>query len=344
MLIKSQVIPLAVTLAVIVVSIIAFNEFNFEIEEEFSIQLKKWHSKGSFFNYNGQKVFYVYDEPEDVDPTNPVIVLLHGFPTSSYDYFSIWNQFIDINTNQNGNMKEKNAIMTFDYLGYGFSDKPMNYKYSVFDMADMIEKLLLHLNIQHISIVAHDISDTVAQEMIRRDNLKTTNHYKIERCILLNGGIMTSIYEPVLSQYALRNEYLSKVIASKYVMRFGFFKFSFSRLFGEFKKPSLRDLYDFYLGIRYNDGIERLPQTIGYMNEREEYGHIWYDALNETLLPVLFIYGPADPINPRNKFPQKLRKDLPRVKLSVLSDMVGHYPHHEDSFTVFQLIKSFLLK
>ena len=117
MLIKSQVIPLAVTLAVIVVSIIAFNEFNFEIEEEFSIQLKKWHSKGSFFNYNGHKVFYVYDEPEDVDPTNPVVVLLHGFPTSSYDYFSIWNQFIDINTNQNGNMKEKNAIMTFDYLG-----------------------------------------------------------------------------------------------------------------------------------------------------------------------------------------------------------------------------------
>lgn len=80
------------------------------------------------------------------------------------------------------------------------------------------------------------------------------------------------------------------------------------------------------------------------MNEREEYGNIWYDALNETSLPVLFIYGPADPINPRSKFTRKLRTDLPRVKLSVLSDFVGHYPHYEDSFTVFQLIKSFLLK
>lgn len=78
------------------------------------------------------------------------------------------------------------------------------------------------------------------------------------------------------------------------------------------------------------------------MKEREEFGSIWYDALNETSLPVLFIYGPDDPINPRDKFPQKLREDLPRVKLSILSEMVGHYPQFEDSFTVFQLIKNFL--
>ena len=78
------------------------------------------------------------------------------------------------------------------------------------------------------------------------------------------------------------------------------------------------------------------------MKEREEWGNVWYDALNETSIPVLFIYGPADSINPRDKFPQKLRVDLPRVKLNILSDMIGHYPQFEDSFTVFQLIKNFL--
>ena len=78
------------------------------------------------------------------------------------------------------------------------------------------------------------------------------------------------------------------------------------------------------------------------MQEREEYGSIWYDAINETTMPVFFIYGPADPINPRSKFPTKLRKELPRVKLTVLSEMIGHYPHFEDSYTVFELIKNIL--
>lgn len=78
------------------------------------------------------------------------------------------------------------------------------------------------------------------------------------------------------------------------------------------------------------------------MSEREQYGNIWLDALNETSLPVLFIYGPADPINRRELFPQKLRQDLPKIRLNVLSEMIGHYPHFEDFFTVFQLIVKFL--
>lgn len=78
------------------------------------------------------------------------------------------------------------------------------------------------------------------------------------------------------------------------------------------------------------------------MNEREQYGDVWLDALNETVVPVLFIYGPADPINPKEKFPVHMKHNLPFVKLAVLSDLVGHYPQWEDPFTVFGIIKKFL--
>ena len=71
-------------------------------------------------------------------------------------------------------------------------------------------------------------------------------------------------------------------------------------------------------------------------------GDIWYDALNETKLSVMFVYGPADPINPADRFPKRLRADIPAIKLRVLSEMVGHYPQLEDHFTVYGLIKSFL--
>jgi hypothetical protein len=56
----------------------------------------------------------------------------------------------------------------------------------------------------------------------------------------------------------------------------------------------------------------------------------------------MFVYGPADPINPADRFPKRLRADIPAIKLRVLSEMVGHYPQLEDHFTVYGLIKSFL--
>lgn len=346
MLLKEQIVPLTLSLIVALTSILVYNEESFQIELEWSANLEKWFTKGKYFSYKGHKIFYVFEKIEEDTVVKPAIVLLHGFPTSSFDFFRIWNQFTDkshqTDLNQLHNKVRTNSILTFDYLGYGFSEKPYNYPYSIFDMADMVEQLILHLKIESVILVAHDISDSVAQEILRRDNLKTTNHYQIEKCVLLNGGIMTSIYKPRLSQYLVRNEYLGPVFCSKYLFRFMFFRIGFSQLFGEFNPPSKSELYDFYLGIKYNNGMRTMPLTIGYMNEREEYGNIWYDALNETSLPVLFIYGPADPINPRDSFPAKLRLDLPRVKLRILSDMVGHYPHHEDSFTVFQLIKNFL--
>jgi hypothetical protein len=130
-------------------------------------------------------------------------------------------------------------------------------------MADMVEKLILHLNIQSVILVAHDISDTVAQEILRRDNLKTTNHYKVEKCIMMNGGIMMDIYQPLLSQVVMRTKYLSSAVYSRYLFRFSFFKTGFSQLFGEFKRPNDSEMLDFFLGIKYKHGNERLPQTVG---------------------------------------------------------------------------------
>lgn len=231
-------------------------------------------------------------------------------------------------------------MLAFDYLGYGFSDKPLNYDYSIFDMADMSERLLIHLNVKSVMLIAHDVGDTVAQEMLRRDNLKNQNHFSIQKVILLNGGIINGIYKPMLSQHLLLNKYLGNLFG-KYFFKFFFFKHSFSQVFGSYIKPNSTDMYDFFLSIKYNNGNQVLYKTINYMNERTEYGSIWYDALNETTRPTMFIYGPADPINPRDTFPQNLIQDIPRIKLRVLSDPIGHYPQYEDSFTVFSLIKQF---
>jgi pimeloyl-ACP methyl ester carboxylesterase len=326
------------------------NEDDTQMQSLFSNDLKKWHERGSYFTYKDKhQIFYVrhdyLNEEKNAigSSSRPILLLMHGFPSSSYDYIKIWNQLIDKNEFDFAvlNHTLPGGVVAFDYLGYGFSDKPQDYEYSIFDMADIVDRLLLHLKIENVILVAHDVSDTVAQELLRRDNLKNQNHFKINKVILMNGGIFTSIYKPVLMQHILRNRLL-KDVSARHFFKYFLFKHSFSRIFGSLNPPSDAELFDFYMNIKYKRGNQILPLTIEYMNERDQYGDVWIDALNETVLDVHFIFGPADPINPRDKFISKLRSDLPNVKLSMLSEMVGHYPQFEDPFTVFQLIKSLI--
>lgn len=50
----------------------------------------------------------------------PVVLVLHGFPTWSYDYAEVAND-----------LARDHDVITLDFLGYGASDKPNPYEYSV---------------------------------------------------------------------------------------------------------------------------------------------------------------------------------------------------------------------
>jgi pimeloyl-ACP methyl ester carboxylesterase len=231
-------------------------------------------------------------------------------------------------------------------IGFGFSDKPLDYTYSIFDYADLFEKIMLRLNINTaVNLIAHDVGDTVLQELMRRYNLASQAQspllYTIKKCVLFNGGIFQDIYQPTLSQKILQTSPVNEYYV-RYFFNFWFFQFSFSHVFGQLSKPTSDDLMAFYTLIAYNDGHKTLPKTIGYLTERFEYNEVWLNALNETTVPILFIYGPADPINPSAQFTRKIQVDLPMVKFFKLSDHVGHYPQWEDSFTAFSMLKKFL--
>lgn len=128
------------------------NRSNDQLRDNFSYNLNKWFEKGNYYVYQDlYRVFYVQEflsKEEDVtnnDNDDIHIVLLHGFPTSSYDYFKLWSLF----TQQATNSRVK-SIITFDFIGYGFSDKPADYDYSIFNMADLVDSLLIRLSMLDI--------------------------------------------------------------------------------------------------------------------------------------------------------------------------------------------------
>ncbi|NXN88093.1 MEST protein, partial [Bombycilla garrulus] len=123
--------------------------------------LRSWKSSGSFFTYNNLNIFY--RDSSGALGSSDVVVLLHGFPTSSYDWSKIWE----------GLTQRFHRVIALDFLGFGFSDKPRPHGYSIFEQAAIVEGLLRHLGLRHrrINLVSHDYGDTVAQELLHRSLL-----------------------------------------------------------------------------------------------------------------------------------------------------------------------------
>uniref|UniRef100_A0A8D2MD26 AB hydrolase-1 domain-containing protein n=1 Tax=Zonotrichia albicollis TaxID=44394 RepID=A0A8D2MD26_ZONAL len=125
---------------------------------QLSPALRSWKSSGSFFTYKDLNIFY--RDSSGAVGSSDVVVLLHGFPTSSYDWSKIWE----------GLTQRFHRVIALDFLGFGFSDKPRPHGYSIFEQATIVEGLLRHLGLRHqrINLVAHDYGDTVAQELLHR--------------------------------------------------------------------------------------------------------------------------------------------------------------------------------
>src|SRR6201995_4522310 len=87
----------------------------------------------------------------------PTVLMLHGFPTWSYDYAAVAED-----------LARDHDVVTLDFLGYGASDKPNPYEYSVNESADIVEELVAHLGGWSVRLVIQDYGGIVGQELLDR--------------------------------------------------------------------------------------------------------------------------------------------------------------------------------
>ncbi|NXI89455.1 MEST protein, partial [Psophia crepitans] len=139
--------------------------------------LLSWRSSGGFFTYKDQNIFY--RDSTGAVGSSDVVVLLHGFPTSSYDWCKIWE----------GLTQRFHRMIALDFVGFGFSDKPRPHHYSIFEQASIVEELVRHLGLRHqrINLLSHDYGDTVAQELLHRYEHNKTGSILINSLCLSNG-------------------------------------------------------------------------------------------------------------------------------------------------------------
>lgn len=87
-------------------------------------------------------------------------MLLHGFPTSRYAWYKIWE----------GLTLRFHSVIALDFLVIDFSDKLKPHHYFIFEQISIVEELLGHLGLQNhrTNILSHDYRASTAQELLYR--------------------------------------------------------------------------------------------------------------------------------------------------------------------------------
>jgi alpha-beta hydrolase superfamily lysophospholipase len=91
-----------------------------------------WKAKGEYFTHRGHKIFWRQEGREGA----PVLLLIHGFPTASWDWQHVWPDLL-----------KRYRLLTLDMIGFGYSDKPRDYTYSIIDQADIYDRFLAMLGV-----------------------------------------------------------------------------------------------------------------------------------------------------------------------------------------------------
>lgn len=267
-----------------------------------------WKAAGDWFEFGGHRIYFRYDKSD-----LPILLCLHGFPTSSYDYHKIWNR-----------LSEHFSLLAYDMIGYGFSDKPTDFSYTTFDQADILEALINKLQIKNFHLLAHDYGNTISLELLARSAEKPRS-YEIEKICFLNGALFPETHRPILAQRILispAGPLFSRIIPNKAFRR------SLASVFGPDTQPTEREMDEFMELFDNNSGRKITHKLIRYMSERQTYRERWFDALDNIRQPFRFINGLADPVSGKHLV-ERLKEIIPRHNDIIELERVGHFPHFE---------------
>jgi pimeloyl-ACP methyl ester carboxylesterase len=241
----------------------------------------------------------------------PTLLLLHGFPTWSYDYAEVASD-----------LARDHDVITLDFLGYGASDKPNPYQYSVAESADIVEDLAAHLGVKSTRLVIHDYGGIVGQELVDRAN-KGQLDFAIDSIVMLNCGIVYSAYRPTRAQKLLIMPVVGKLLASRVSAA------RIRSLLDEVRGSKLTqtEFDDLWLGMSRENGEKLWHLLIKYNAERAIHHRRWETALANWDGPLYLVWGPDDPVSGRHVLEQAV-KVLPHATVTELAG-VGHYPQSE---------------
>ncbi|HEU0190890.1 MAG TPA: alpha/beta hydrolase [Mycobacterium sp.] len=272
--------------------------------------VRDWRDGGRWLSTGAGRVFV-----RSTSGDGPTVLLLHGFPSSSYDFRAVVDRL------------GTRPWLTLDFLGFGFSDKPRPHRYSLLEQADLVQAVVADAtegSAGPVVLIAHDMGTSVATELLARD-LDGSLGFDLRRAVLSNGSIILDRASLRPIQKVLRSPLgpLAARLANRRM-----FTREFARLFSDGHPLSADEAAAQWALLSHNGGHRIGHLLSAYLDERVRYADRWHGAIRDWTKPLGFVWGLDDPVATPNVLDglRELRPGAPVVELPGL----GHYPQIED--------------
>ena len=296
------------------------DEFTF-----YSPLAEEWYNGGEYFewtsttlNNNNARVNIFYKTFGD--SSKPQLLILHGFPNSSFDFHAL----IPL-------LEDEYHIAVLDFPGSGFSDKPLNgFSYMLEDNARLVDYFVREiLQFDDFALFTHDRGVSIGLAFLGHYIDNPDPGYTINYHFLSNSGMFLPLANLVPFQFALLDaERGPALIAAR--------KAAPRLTEGDPVAVAYADIF------KFNDGDSALLHVGKYLLERAENEFRWLENLPRSPVPVAYLWGLADNVNPIR---------IPNyVWLTYLNDRevessfwilptAGHYPQRDNPEEVAKVIE-----
>ncbi len=272
--------------------------------------VRQWRAGGRMVTTRAGDVF-VRSASASLPSGTPTILLLHGFPSSSYDFREVTERL------------SGRAWLTLDFLGFGLSDKPRPHRYSLFEQADIVEQVVAESRTGPIVLVAHDMGTSVATELLARD-IAGTLPFALHSAVLTNGSVIIERASLRPIQKILRGPL--GPLAARLTNERGFVR-GFAELFSAEHPLTADEARDQWALLARAGGDRILHLLCAYLDERVEFAPRWHGAVRDWPKPLNFLWATGDPVATTNVL-AGLRELRPGAEVIELPG-IGHYPQIE---------------
>ena len=296
--------------------------------EEFTFHselARNWLEEGSYFewssttkNNNGAKVNIFYRTWGD--PEKPQLLIVHGFPNSSFDFHAL----IPL-------LSDDFYIAALDFPGSGFSDKPLDgFSYMLAENAEILDYFVTDIvQFDDFAMFTHDRGVSIGLAFLGNYIDNPDPDYTLNYHFLSNSGM----FLPLANLMEFQTAILDPVRGPQMIE----FRKSRPRLTeGDPVEVAFADIFAF------NDGVSALLHVGKYLLERAENEFDWLENLPKSPVPVAYLWGLTDTVNPI-RIPNYVWLNYLNERDVESSFWVlptaGHYPQREKPEQVEKVIR-----
>ena len=253
------------------------------------------------------------------------IIFVHGTPSSSDEFITVINKF-----------KNTFRVIAPDHIGFGASDKPKDYDYTIKNHQENFSKLIKHLNLKKFHIVVHDFGGIISLPFI------------LENMNLVSSLVIMNSWAWPMSKIEYFPNWM-KFLMSSVTMKFLYLKMNYSPKFFVKLAWGKHTLLTTEKHQKYIEKFKNQDERFGtwgfaqaLVKENDDVWKIENQLSKLSNIPVLLLWGASDKLITLKSY-EYWKKLIPNAKTKVL-EKVGHFVADEAPELKIEEIENFYSK